>query len=226
MKYHEFSIEEVDKAIAKLHLGKAPGYDEISTEHLRYAGPLLSMVLCNLYNECIRIEYVPECFRKGVQILLYKGKGTCSLNPDNYRGITLLSNFNKLFEVLVWSRINDWWVQNRVVSNLQGACRKGSSCIHTALTLQETISNERERGKKVFVAYHDVSKAFDSVWIDRLFYQLHKIGIRDSLWRILYKMYFIGIVGGTISTQGRVRYLSLWKTLGKGKLGPNIESLD
>ena len=39
------------------------------------------------------------------------------------------------------------------------------------------------------VAYYDISKAFDSVWIDGLFYQLHKIGIKDSLWRILYKMY-------------------------------------
>ena len=63
------------------------------------------------------------------------------------------------------------------------------SCIHTALTLQETISKERERNDKVFVAYFDVSKAFDSVWVDGLFFQMHKIGIQDSLWRILYKMY-------------------------------------
>ena len=79
-------------------------------------------------------------------------------------------------------------MQTRVVSDLQGACRKGSSCIHTALTLQETISKERERNSKVFVAYYDVSKAFDSVWIDGLFFQLHNLGIKDSLWRILYKM--------------------------------------
>ena len=75
------------------------------------------------------------------------------------------------------------------MSELQGACRKGSSCIHTALTLQETISKERESNDKVFVAYYDVSKAFDSVWIDGLFFQLHKVGIKHSLWRILYKMY-------------------------------------
>ena len=184
-----FTIKEIDSAISKLHLGKAPGFDDISTEHLRYAGPVLSITLCELYNACIKKEYVPLCFRKGVQVPLYKGKGTCSLNPDNYRGITLLSNFNKMFEVLIWARLNVWWVQDRVVSDLQGACRKGSSCIHIALTLQETISKERERGKKVFVAYYDVSKAFDSVWIDGLFFQLYNLGIRDSLWRILYKMY-------------------------------------
>ena len=76
-----------------------------------------------------------------------------------------------------------------MVSDLQGAGRKGFSCIHTALTLQETISKERERSKKVFVSYYDVSKAFDSVWIDGLFYQLYEMGITGSLWRLLYRMY-------------------------------------
>ena len=75
------------------------------------------------------------------------------------------------------------------MSELQGACRKGSSCVHTALTLQETISQQCEGGKKVFVAYFDVSKAFDSVWIDGLFFQLYELGIRGSLWRLLYKTY-------------------------------------
>ena len=82
-----------------------------------------------------------------------------------------------------------WWDDNHVTSVLQGAARKGFSCVHTALTLQETISKEREDGKKVFVAYYDVSKAFDSVWTDGLFFQLHKMGITGTLWRLLYKSY-------------------------------------
>ena len=47
------------------------------------------------------------------------------------------------------------------------------------------------------MAYYDVSKAFDSVWTDGLFFQLHKIGITGSLWRLLYK--------GYINFQCRVR---------------------
>ena len=94
----------------------------------------------------MQVCIVPTCFRQGVQVPLYKGKGSCSLNPDNYRGITLLSNFNKMFEILIWTRIERLWVQSRVVSDLQGACRKGTSCIHMALTLQETISKKSVRG--------------------------------------------------------------------------------
>ena len=184
-----FSLNEISSCIDKLHFKKAPGHDGVTAEHLRYGGAKLHQAICFLFNACVRYEFVPSNFRKGVQVPLYKGKNSCPLKPDNYRGITLLSSFNKLFEMVIWHRLEVWWESNRVISELQGACRKGSSCVHTALTLQETIAKQCESGKKVFVVFFDVSKAFDSVWIDGLFFQLHQLGIRDSLWRILYKGY-------------------------------------
>ena len=185
----EFQNKEVQTAIKKLNLGKTPGYDGISSEHVKYAGIVLVTVLCILFNMCVACEYIPCNFRRGIQVPLYKGKNTCSLNPDNYRGITLLSTFNKLFEAIVWERIQQWWFDERVTSVLQGAARKGFSCVHTALTLQETIAKERENGRKVFVAFYDVAKAFDSVWTDGLFFQLHEMGVTGSLWRLLYRSY-------------------------------------
>ena len=134
----------------------------------------------------MRAEWIPSNFRRGTKIPLYKGKNTCPLDPDNYRGITSLSSFIKLFEVIVWQRIERWWYETNVISELQVACRKGSSCIHTNLMLQETIASQREGRKKVFVTYFDVSKAFNSIWIDGLFYEL---GVRGSLWRLLYMSY-------------------------------------
>ena len=180
---------EVRKAVEKLNNKKAPGFDGITTEHVKFAGEPLIRVLCLFYNHYIRLEYIPDSFRKGIQVPLYKGKNACTLDCDNYRGITLLPTFYKLLEVIIWDRISGWWFSDRIISDLQGAGRKGHSCIHTVLTLQETISKEREGNSKVFVAYYDVSKAFDSVWIDGLFYQLHDLGITGSLWRILYQMY-------------------------------------
>ena len=190
-KFLEIPISETEvrNAIKKLNNNKAPGYDGITAEHIKFAGESLVYTLCLIYNHCIKNEYIPHSLKRGIQIPLYKGKNACTLDCNNYRGITLLSTFNKLLEILIWDRISTWWFRDRIVSDLQGAGRKGQSCIHTALTLQETISKEREGNKKVFVAYYDVSKAFDSVWIDGLFYQLHELGLTGSLWRLLYQMY-------------------------------------
>ena len=63
--------------------------------------------------------------------------------------------------------------------------------MHSALTLQETISVGLGAGKNVFVAYYDVAKAFDSVWINGLFYQIHQMGVKGKIWRLLYQTYQI-----------------------------------
>ena len=180
---------EVGKAISKLHTGKACGYDNVSAEHLKYAGQQMVEVLTILFNRLIAMEYIPVNFRCGIQVPLYKGKNTCSLSVENYRGITLLTTLNKLFETLLWGRMEKWWWNSGIVSRFQGACRKGQSCVHTALLLQETVSDALDAGRRVFVSYFDVSKAFDSVWTNGLFYQLHQNGVQGKIWRLMYRAY-------------------------------------
>ena len=180
-----FTCEEVQKAIRTLHLSKAPGFDNVTTEHLVYAGPLMVDFLCKLYNVICDLEYIPICFRRGVQIPLYKGKDTCTLDPNNYRGITLLPTYNKLFEILIWQRLKRWWTDERIISELQGACRSGFSCVHTAFNLRETLATSLESSEHCFVAFYDVAEAFDTVWIDGLFMQMYDLGISGKTWRLL-----------------------------------------
>ena len=185
----EFSVKEIRNGLKVLKKRKAAGCDGLTTEHLVHAGDNLVFLLRLLYNSIIETEYVPENFCRGTQIPLYKGKNLCPLDVNNYRGITLLTCMNKLFEVIIWERIKTWWDDEGIISPLQGACRKGSSCIHSAYILQESIATGLDTKSKVFVAYFDGAKAFDSVWTDGLFYQLHNAGLVGKTWRILYKSY-------------------------------------
>ena len=132
---------------------------------------------------------MPVNFRRGIQVPLFKGKNLCSTSTDNYRGITLLSTFSKIYEMLIWGRLEPWWKEHGIISQTQGACRKGQSCVHTSLILQETISKVLETNNKVFVSYFDVSKAFDTVWINGLFFKLYELGVRGKLWRLMYRTY-------------------------------------
>ena len=75
------------------------------------------------------------------------------------------------------------------MSELQGACREGASCIHTAFILRETIATSMESSRHCFVAFFDVAKAFDTVWIDGLFKQMFDLGISGKTWRLLYRGY-------------------------------------
>ena len=182
-----FHPDEVSDAIKKLKLHKAPGYDNISSEHLIYAGGSLVLVFTLIYNK--RVELVPENLRRGILIPLFKGKNLCSLDANNYRGITLLTNMNKVYEILLWGCIEKWWWDSRVISRFQGACRGGQSCVHTAILLQDTVSVALDSNQNMFVSYFGVSKAFDTVWTDGIIYKLYNMGIRGRLWRLLHRAY-------------------------------------
>ena len=58
-------------------------------------------------------------------------------------------------------------------------------CLHSAYSLQETIATSREVTDNCFVAFFDVAKAFDTIWINGLFYQLFKLGISGKIWRMM-----------------------------------------
>ena len=145
---------EVRKAISKLHNKKAAVFDDISAEHIKYAGPALVYLLCLIFNFMVQYEYVPLNLRKGIQVPLYKGK-----KMDNYRGITLLSSFNKIFEMVIWNWISGWWKVNGIILSLQSACWKGQSCLHKAFLLQETVCKALNGHRNALVAFYDVSKA-------------------------------------------------------------------
>ena len=184
-----FSISEIRVAIKNLNTGKAAGFDMVTAEHLLYADSIIEDVLLTLYNMVREHEVIPSCFRNGIQIPLFKGKDLDVLDPNNYRGITLLSTFNKTFEILIWHRLKKWWTDEGVISELQGACKSGLSCIHTAFLLQETLATSMETNEQCFLAFFDVAKAFDTVWIDGLFKQIYDIGITGKTWRLLYRCY-------------------------------------
>ena len=69
------------------------------------------------------------------------------------------------------------------------------------MALQETIASQLEHHKKVYVAYYDVAKAFDGVWISGLFFRLRAMGLTGRTWRLLHKCY--------IDFQSRVRIQNL-----------------
>ena len=112
-----------------------------------------------------------------------------AVRDENKKVMYNIQEILELFEILIWKRIEFWWNESEVLSRNQGACKKAVSSLHSELLLQETIAYNLEHSKKIFVTFLDVSKAFDSVWTEGLFYQLRNLGVVGKLWRILYFSY-------------------------------------
>jgi len=76
--------------------GKAPGVDEIKTEHLLYAHPIVTVLLCLLFNIMLKQGTVPSVFSDGIVVPVIKDRNG---DINNYRAITLSSCTSKLLEM-------------------------------------------------------------------------------------------------------------------------------
>ena len=89
-------LDEVLQEITSLDPNKAMSHDKIPPKVIKWAAELLSPILLVLYNKCIKLGYYPEKMKLGKVSPIHK-KGDKNDN-DNYRPITVLSQFNRIFE--------------------------------------------------------------------------------------------------------------------------------
>ncbi len=181
--------EEVESVCKHLKCGKAQDLNGLTYEHFKYAGRSVYLILSLLFNCIIRTETLPTDFVKGVTIPLFKGGKKDPLDRDDYRGITIQNVLCKIYDNIILLRCQKVLQEKLGICEIQFACKKGLSSVNASLSLQETVSHMLENGNHVYATFFDTRKAFDTVWVDGLFYLLYHKGIRGKLWRLLRKSY-------------------------------------
>ena len=181
--------EEVRDICRPLKMGKAAGSDFLQYEHFKYAGYQAYFALASLFNCIIKLEYIPISFRKSINIPLFKGGDKDNMDRNNFRGISLQSIICKIYDSVVLHRTKEIIFRCLGICSYQAACRKGLSSLHAGYILSEMVTHSIENRSRVIVTYFDTRKAFDTLWIEGLFYKLYNHGITGKLWRILRNTY-------------------------------------
>lgn len=182
----DFTMDEVKTICSSLPIGKAPGVDSITYEHFKYAGPLFVYILTKLFNGILCRVHIPAQFKEGLLITIYKGHGKAKDNKNSYRGVTLLPVINKVFEKCIMTRLQPHLDDIAFPPPLQHACRKGINNVMVSFAANESIYKHTEKGGKVFACLLDMEKCFDKLWWSGLLYKMHRIGIDNKLWHLMY----------------------------------------
>ena len=169
----------------KLPNGRAGGPDGLLYEHLKYAGDSAYVYLTRIFNAIRELEDVPDSSATGVIISLFKGKKKSKHSKDNYRGITLLNLVGKQLERIILNRSMPFFEKSGFPNELQFAYQKSKSSIFANFVLQEATLDAIENGCKIYSCFLDSAKAFDTVWVDGLFFKLFNLGIQGKTWRLL-----------------------------------------
>ena len=129
-----------------------------------------------IHPDKLKIAKVIPIYKTGSELL-----------TSNYRPISLLSNINKIFEKLVFSRVYRFLDKYDCLYDLQFRFREKHSIHHALINISEKIwetmdmksgSHSKKYACGVFV---DFQKAFDTVNHDILLKKLSHYGIRGSL---------------------------------------------
>ena len=99
---------------------------------------------------------------------------------SNYRPISLLDSFSKVYEKLMHNRVVDFMESNESFHELQYGFRSGRSCEHALLTAQNYILHSLNKQQISLLLLIDFSKAFDMVEHSILLQKLERYGIRGA----------------------------------------------
>ncbi|VDH92073.1 Hypothetical predicted protein [Mytilus galloprovincialis] len=129
---------EVDGIIKLLKRRKASGHDKIQHEHLLYGGHTLVRCLTSLFNLVVSKGRIPNGWKLGLLVPLFKGNNKPKTSPDSYRPITLLPCVLKVFEHVIKSRLLLYVFDGSVFPNpQQQGFQKYLGCLTASFNLHE-----------------------------------------------------------------------------------------
>ena len=101
-----FSLDEVNKQMAKMGKGKSCGPDELPIEAIQIILEYKRECTVEAGNNILRTNKMPNDWRKSRMVPIFKGKGDV-LVCNNYRAIKLMSHTMKLWEIIIETRLRE-----------------------------------------------------------------------------------------------------------------------
>ena len=123
---------------------KSYGLYSCPTHLLREVSHIISQPLACLLNMSVSLGTYPRKLKLVKIIPIFKADNV--EDPNNYRPISLLSNFNKVFEKLIYVRMSSFIDKHDLLYTAQYGFRKSHFTQHAILDIVNTIQSNMDKG--------------------------------------------------------------------------------
>ena len=114
---------EIMGIINNLNANKSPGHDELPILFIKESKYAICSYLTNTINKCLLKGHYPDILKIAKVTSIFK-RGQRN-DPNNYRPVSVLSPFNKIFELVIKNRLLKLWKKYNIFSPTQFGFRKG-----------------------------------------------------------------------------------------------------
>ena len=183
-----FSLDELKAAISQMKTKGACGPDNIPPTFLKALGEHALNELLSIFNESFLNGICPQVWRQAIIIPLLKAFKSAS-DLASFRPISLTSCIVKTLERMIAERLYYFTESKGLITPLQAGYRKMRGCEDQIARFVQRIEDgfEEQPFHRSVLVLLDFSKAFDTVWREKLLLSLHEMGIPLLYMRWLYQ---------------------------------------
>ena len=180
----EITTDEVERHVNKLDSQKAAGHDGIPPGILKLVIPQWIVLITTLFNLVFfgAIPFPKDWAISRVFTIFKKG---AKMNPNNYRGISVVNCLPKLYDSILNTRFTQWFQPDRE----QGGSQKGMSCAEHITTIRLLIDIAKKSRQSLYLLFLDFEKAYDRVNRQLLFKLLRQSGCGSTFLNAIKSMY-------------------------------------
>ena len=185
---HYFTRAEILNVIKKLKNNKACGVDNIINEFLKNCPINIYDILEMIFNIILHTGIIPKAWSVSLIQPIYKGKGSVN-DPDNFRGISLISCVAKIFTAVINNRLTVYLNDSKILGEEQAGFRENYSTSDHIFVLNTLINIYQCKNKQIYCAFVDYRKAFDFINRSNLWGKLLEYGINGKIITVIYNLY-------------------------------------
>ena len=172
------TADEIHGIINSMDSNKSLGPNSIPIYIMKLCNDFVSSCLVKIVNLSFLTGIFPDLCKIAKVVPIFKKEDP--LKCSNYRPISILPIFSKIFEKIIYTRMYAFLEENNLLQDKQFGFRSKHSTTHALISLTESIKNDLDNKEIVSGIFIDLEKAFDTVNHSILCNKLNYYGFRGK----------------------------------------------